>query len=138
MDWNHVISLLSLIVSTITVILLFWVQAKASKIDKLEEKLDKKAEDIINARFTAIESRIQLPFSRFDEIIARIEKRLERGEAAFGAQAEVSHSLDKKIVEAKADIRAWAMENLATVRDLHELRATVREMEIAMRSRKND
>jgi len=134
MDWSHFISIANIVVSMLIAIVLFRVQTKAAKIDRLEEKLDQKAEQIINARFAAIEGRVHEPIKRFSDAVDRIEKRLDRGDEEFGAQAEKTHSLDKKILEAKSEVRDWARGLFATVEELRELKNSVRDLERAMRS----
>lgn len=127
--------IVDVVLSTILAIAFFWIKSKADKIDSLEKKLNERADQIVNERFASIEYHIQEPFKRFDEIIKRIEKRLERGEETFGAQAETAHSLDKKIVEAKAEIKTWAMENFATARDLADLRNIVQDLRVIIGNR---
>lgn len=137
MDWGHIITIANMMLSLVIAVVVFWVNTKTSKIDKLEEKLDQKAEQIINARFAAIESRMRDPFKSLDLIVARIEKRLERGDEAFGAQAERSHSLDKKIAVSEADVKLWVRENFATIGDLQALRVAMQEIQIAIGSKKH-
>lgn len=129
---SDIIGIVNIVVSLAVTIGLFYVAGKARKIDKLEEKLDHKADQLITARFNAVAGELRSPMLRFEEIVKRIEQRLDHGDASFGEQAEVAHQLDKKILEATSDLRTWALENFASAPELHELRRSVQDMRVAL------
>ncbi len=129
-DWQLALSVVTLLVEVLLGIGLYYVGAKANQVSELRRALEAKAENLVDAKFASVAGRMDLSMSRLEDSIGRIEQRLERGDETFGAQEEAQHKLDKKITEAKAELREWTNERFAMAEDMRDVRHAVEKLRV--------
>ena len=124
MDWNLVLSVLSLVISSLLTVGIFYVGSKASKIDKLQEQLEERAGEIIEVRMQALESRLQISVKSLEHIVATMQQRLESGDQHFKNVDAKNHALELKVITQVQEM----YRGLATREDVKELGSQVASM----------
>ncbi len=106
MDWNLLLTVVSLAMNVIVTIALFYIGSKTAKIDQLEHRLGEAADRRIDEKFAAQQAQCAMRHVTLD-------KWLEAGDAHFREARESEKSMARDI----ADIR----ENMATRQDLNRM-----------------
>lgn len=128
MNWE----MINLIVSSIIVLGLFYVGAKASKIDKLQDNMEDLAEKLVNTKFALLAAKMEGPFEKLATIIKGIEQRLERGDEVFDRQGEASHKIELKLATSAAENRNWTMQNFATKEEVKAISEALIQIKVAL------
>lgn len=128
MDWNLVISICNIVISSLLGVALFYVGSKASKIDKLEDRLRAAASEAVDLRFSKLSGETAAALSSLHAIINEIQRRLAQGDAEFRADEEQRHKLELRTLQQIEEIkRSYATrDDLKAIEDrLLKLQVTV-------------
>jgi hypothetical protein len=142
MNWDAVIAigtllgvliaLMDLLASIVLGVGLYWVAAKASKIDKLEENLTTKAGELVDAKFATLSAEMEVPMTKLSTIIDEMKRRLDLGDGQFDAQAEAAHALELKNSLAIKDLEIKVGRDFATKQELGLMEVAVEKMREAL------
>lgn len=133
MNWEAVIAVvggISLIFEILLAVWLWVVGAKVGKIDQLEEKLSTRADELIEAKFELVGSRLQTPMVKLETVLDSIIERLDKGDEHFDDQAERARE-----IEAKVDgVKLWTREHFVAQQDLRDIDNAVKSLQTALSS----
>lgn len=100
---------------------LFYVAAKASKIDKLEERIGVMAEKIVDNRFATLSGEMRLMVGELSTLVEQMQVRLNRGDDHFEKADDKRQTLELQLKEAVHLVREWAAREFASKEELREI-----------------
>jgi hypothetical protein len=118
----------SLLANVVVALVLAWIGRKIQRIEKLEEALTAKAEEMIAARFDALADKCAMKHATVNGELARIDRRLENGDAAFGELNHGATEFRVKLVQAVSDLRDFVHESCARREDVEGLKKSIAEL----------
>lgn len=110
------------VITVVSLILGILAKSIASKYDRLQDRLEKKAESEIDQRFKVLEAQVM---GRIDKLVSELEsaqRRLGAGDRLFKAMQDRDHQLDMKTLQALEALRRDVIENMATKTEVEQLR----------------
>lgn len=98
------------------------IASQGSRIEALEDKLEEKTEQIVDARFAMISASFQASLVELKTLVGEMRERLKAGDAAFKEDDQARHKLEIKLVTQIA-------ERCATKDELRELAQRMSSLE---------
>ena len=129
MDWNLVLTVISLAISSLLTVGMFYVGSKASKIDKLEEQLKKNSDDRINTQMQLIRAELQIPLTELNAMVTQIRERMRDGSEHFEEVDKSNHRLELKTQLMVGDLKTYMVQNMATKEDFSNLNQRLTQAE---------
>jgi hypothetical protein len=111
---------------------LAYVGVKTAKIDKLEDRLQKKAEELVDARYSAMAREIRIQVDQFGEVVQEMRHRLKMGDEKFDKDDEQRHKLELKTVQQLAELKTIISEKFASKADLESLRESMHRLSLEL------
>jgi len=93
---------------------LFVISAKTGRIDKLEDGITAKAEALIAAKFDVAASELREAIAPLGTAVEGINRRLEKGDAAFKDLDDVQRSLEIGAEKREGQLRLWIQQTFGT------------------------
>lgn len=118
MDWNLIISILSLAISSLLTVGIFYVGAKAAKIDDLEKRLEDAAAKRIDEKFEAMNQRCAAHRESISSQISAVTQRLEDGDEHFDTVDERNQKIELQVMARVSELKTWMMETFVSKADL--------------------
>jgi len=103
---------------------MFQISSRTGKIDKLEEALNARAGQLIDAKFSTLIAEMQVPIAEFNQGLKGVKERLQRGDEIFDKQQEEAQQL--RLDGEK--MKLWVRERFATKEAFERLSAAVDQM----------
>lgn len=100
---------------------LAYMATKTRKIEKLEERLGEKAEQLVTVKFDAHASGLKGSIDLLTTQITAINQRIEDGDECLDGLAKGDHRLELQQIQSLAELKVWVMQNAATTADVKEL-----------------
>jgi len=123
-----IVTLIMGVIELLLTVALFYVGAKANRIDQLEETVTAKASEAMNNRFELLASEFTGMVTPVRTLLESVDHRLDRGDKAFDRQDEMQRKLE---VDAQRRL-AGCVQKFATREDLAELAAEMRKLEVKL------
>jgi hypothetical protein len=135
MNWEAVIAIaavLELIASVFMGVAIYYVNAKASRIDSLEKAVTDKAEDLVAARMETLAAEMKAPFTELRTLVGDMRERLERGDDKFDRGDEALHSLQLKALTKLEEARSEFHQTFATRDEFDRLADALKHVEVRL------
>ncbi len=135
MNWEMVIAIvgiLEFIASIVMGIGLYLVSQKAARIDRLEEHVTAKAEELIQTRFELLAVEFKGMLDQVKTVVEGLKERLGRGDAAFDSQDEKQQRMELQLERREAALKEWAMKEFGSKAELAALGQSVHQAEIML------
>ena len=109
---------------------LWWGKNKLSKIDQLEQDVQKRADEAITNRFGQMQAKIEGQISQLSERITTIFNRLQRGEQEFRQLGERDQDQEIKLATQIKELSAYIHEHCATKQDIADMEKRIKQIEL--------
>jgi paraquat-inducible protein B len=120
------------VLDLIIAIALFWVGAKASKIDKLEENIEAKAQELIDAKCRLMTAQVDVSLAKVNTAIEHQERRLERGDEQFDEDTQALRTLELRHSTRFEQERTFNFQNFAARAELQAFEERMRDLELKL------
>ncbi len=115
------LSTIATIVGILNGLVSAYVLLVVKRMERLEDRLAKKAEDLIDGRFEAIGQKCEMKHEMVSQQISGINGRLQKGDGAFDTLGTGEHRLELKLVAAIGDLKQTMLRECADRGDVAKL-----------------
>lgn len=118
--FHDAIAAISLVMDVLMTVGLFYVTAKAKKIDELEDRVHTVTTKLIDERFRAMTHEVMSHVQGFVTTLDEMKSRLEDGDGQLRQLASVDQKIEIQVIERMSALKDWLRDNLASKTDLKE------------------
>jgi hypothetical protein len=126
-DWSNVLGVINIIATVMLGVGLFYVGTKTSQIDKITDKAEKAANQVVDVRFAAA-----------DEAKKAMEERLEKGDRSFDKLDDRDREIERMLLTREAALKDWinsAVGHCASKDDVAKLNGRLDQIVASMAGR---
>lgn len=111
------VAIVGILAEVVMSICLYVVAQRAKKVDTLESRLEQSANEKIEAKFAAMESKLLLPINGLKTMLDETQRRLGRGDEHFDDLNDRDRKLETALLSKLSEMKDWMHETFATKRD---------------------